>query len=360
MKKIPRFAISRWICAAVLAFTVTNASAEVFTSAAVNPDETLLATVQGKTATLWGIANGEKKYEWHMPDDDWAKESQYAGKIWDIAFVPQSDEIAVAGTANKIYFFNTRTGKLEGQSDAELSGVDNDDYIIMRICIAQDGILLATISQRNLILKEKESGRIIMKKDISDELIFQCQFTPNHRLLTSTNTRVLPNNTIVQSLNLYQNDGTPLAEEILPAEEYPFWIAIAPDGKNFAYLSVVKHTSTLNISNTDTLKKIQTLDAKKINHSGFARGLAWSPDSKKFYAGGKYHDSNGVYPVVEWHGENFSQRRILNGGKQFIQKIFALKNGKLIVVTADGWLLMDENGTIEQNHESVGKNTESA
>ena len=344
MKKIPKFAISRWICAAVLAFTVMNASAEVFTSAAVNTDETLLATVQGKTATLWDIANGEKKYEWHMPDDDWAKEYQYAGKIWDIAFVPQSDEIAVAGTANKIYFFDTRTGKLEGQSDAELSGVDND-YAITHICIAQDGKLLATISQKNLILKEKESGR---------------QFTPDHRLLTSTNSRVLPNNTVIQSLNLYQNNGTPLAEEILPAEEYPFWIAIAPDGKNFAYQSVVKNTSTLNISNTDTLKKIQTLDAKEINHSEFARGLAWSPDSKKFYAGGKYHDSNGVYPVVEWHGENFSQRRILNGGKQFIQKIFALKNGKLIVVTADGWLLMDENGTIEQNHESVGKNTESA
>lgn len=61
MKKIPKFAISRWICAAVLAFTVMNASAEVFTSAAVNTDETLLATVQGKTATLWDIANGEKK-----------------------------------------------------------------------------------------------------------------------------------------------------------------------------------------------------------------------------------------------------------------------------------------------------------
>ena len=359
MKKIPKFAISRWICAAVLAFTVMNASAEVFTSAAVNTDETLLATVQGKTATLWDIANGEKKYEWHMPDDDWAKEYQYAGKIWDIAFVPQSDEIAVAGTANKIYFFDTRTGKLEGQSDAELSGVDND-YAITHICIAQDGKLLATISQKNLILKEKESGRIIMKKDTSDRLILQCQFTPDHRLLTSTNSRVLPNNTVIQSLNLYQNNGTPLAEEILPAEEYPFWIAIAPNGKNFAYQSVVKNTATLNISNTDTLKKIQTLDAKEINHSEFARGLAWSPDSKKFYAGGKYHDSNGVYPVVEWHGENFSQRRILNGGKQFIQKIFALKNGKLIVVTADGWLLMDENGTIEQNHESVGQNTESA
>lgn len=52
MKKIPKFAISRWICAAVLAFTVMNTSAEVFTSAAVNTDETLLATVQGKTATL--------------------------------------------------------------------------------------------------------------------------------------------------------------------------------------------------------------------------------------------------------------------------------------------------------------------
>ena len=190
-----------------------------------------------------------------MPDDDWAKEYQYAGKIWDIAFVPQSDEIAVAGTANKIYFFDTRTGKLEGQSDAELSGVDND-YVITRICIAQDGKLLATISQKNLILKEKESGRIIMKKDTSGELIFQCQFTPDHRLLTSTNSRVLPNNTVIQSLNLYQNNGTPLAEEILPAEEYPFWIAIAPDGKNFAYQSVVKHTSTLKISNTDTLKKI--------------------------------------------------------------------------------------------------------
>jgi peptidase C14 caspase catalytic subunit p20 len=359
MKKIPRFAISRWICAAVLAFTVTNASAEVFTSAAVNTDETLLATVQGKTATLWDIASGEKKYEWHMPDDGWAKEYKYAGKIWDIAFVPQSDEIAIAGTANKIYFFDTRNGKLKRQFDAELSGTDND-YVIMRICIAQDGKLLATISRKNLILKEGESGRTIMKKDTSDRLILQCQFTPDHHLLTSTNIRVLPNNMVIQSLNLYQSDGTPLAEEILPAEENPFWLAIAPDGKRFAYKSGEKHTDTLNISNTDTLKKIQTLDAKEINHSEFARGFAWSPDGKKLYAGGSYHDSNGVYPVVEWYGENFSQRRILNGGKQFIQKIFALKNGKLIVVTAGGWLLMDENSTIEQNHESVGKNTESA
>ena len=59
MKKIPKFTtISRWICTTALAFTITNASAKVFTNTAINTDETLLATVQEKTATLWDIARG--------------------------------------------------------------------------------------------------------------------------------------------------------------------------------------------------------------------------------------------------------------------------------------------------------------
>lgn len=55
MKKIPKFTtISRWICTTALAFTITNASAKVFTNAAINTDETLLATVQKKNRDPMG------------------------------------------------------------------------------------------------------------------------------------------------------------------------------------------------------------------------------------------------------------------------------------------------------------------
>ena len=78
--------------------------------------------------------------------------------------------------------------------------------------------------------------------------------------------------------------------------------------------------------------------------------LAWSADGTTLYAGGTHHDADGNYPRILLQAENPAAPRYLKAGTAWIQKIIPLKNGRIIVATANEWLLLDENGTIEQRH----------
>ena len=93
--------------------TVNGSSSDTTTSTtktapivdiAVNSDETLLATAQGKEIAIWDIKTGKRISTTQMPiEDDNGKE--FFGNIYSIKFLPNQDLLAFAGAGSYIYLY---------------------------------------------------------------------------------------------------------------------------------------------------------------------------------------------------------------------------------------------------------------
>ncbi|MFC2504325.1 MAG: WD40 repeat domain-containing protein [Cardiobacterium sp.] len=306
--------------------------------AAVNADETLLVTTRNRTATIWHLANGEKQHEM-TPPPAWGI-PRLGESIQDALFDPQNRWLLI--WSDTLYFHDINSGTLQRkiETGAAPSGMG-------KLCLSPDRAWLAGAHRKFLRRIADGEPAPFFGNDYHRDIVTDCAFTPDNHLLALSFAGVHGR---PDSLRLHQTDGT-IAAEIHPAGSTGA-LALHPDGQRFA-LSAWRAINQENVIHLGTIRPLhisQTLPAGHPGEDTALVSLAWSADGTTLYAGGTHHDADGNYPLILLQADNPAAPRYLKAGTAWIQKIIPLKNGRIIVATANEWLLMDENGTIEQRH----------
>jgi len=307
-------------------------AAEPIVNGAVNADETLLATVQGKKVTVWEISSGKKLYDLTIPKESWTfKSGEYSGKISVVSFDPANKWVAIAGMANKIYFFDIQSREI-------IKEVSIPAFRVADLCIAPDKSTIAAIADNHLYGWDADSLDLLFKNDNLEENedLWRCIFFDNHDIITislNSNVRIYSNGDLIQKRKISNKNGA-------------FDISLHPNKNKFA----IAHTNGIRIGSFTPILEIQKT-AHKPNDK-YIRGISWSKDGKKLYFGGVYKNKNDIYPVFVLDIESKRIHKITES-KSFIQKILALKNGNIIILTANpAWIILDKNGRILQFHDT--------
>ena len=324
--------------------SVWTYAAEPIINGAVNADETLLVTVQGKQATVWEIATGKKRYDVQMPKEGWTyRTSKNAGRIVTAIFDPKGHWLAVAGVANKIYLFDIKSGNLITGINANANFDINSDFIT-DFCISEDGGFFVSTIQNGFVLWEtKENWHPIYYLNNSRESIvtLKCKFIDKNTFFVSVSDG---------ALLLYNTDGEKLGNGRLPNKKFsPYSISISPDKRQFAILFDDKQKNYIGIGSVKKMFINKIMDIGKLSVVDSIRDVVWSSDGKKILAGGKYR-SDDSYPVVVWDSVNLNQEILLKGDDNFIQKIIPLKDdGIVVLTTGPSWFVLNKEGKIQQH-----------
>ena len=306
-------------------------AAEPIVNGAINTDETLLATAQGKKVTVWEIASGRKLYDLTIPEESWSfKSGDYSGKISVVSFDPANRWVAIAGLANKIYFFDIKSREV-------IKEISIPAFRVADLCVTPDNSIIAAIADNRLYGWDTESLDLLFKNDNleEDEDLWRCEFFDNHGIITislNSNVRIYSNGDLIQKRKISNKSGA-------------FDISLHPNENKFA----IAHANGIKIGSFIPIEIQKT--TYKLSYK-YIRGISWSKDGQKLYFGGMYKNKNGIYPVFVLDIESKRIRKIIES-KNFIQKIIALKNGNIVILTANpAWIILDKNGRMLQFHDT--------
>jgi hypothetical protein len=325
--------------------TVNGSSSDTTTSTtktapivdiAVNSDETLLATAQGKEIAIWDIKTGKRISTTQMPIED-DNGSEFFGIVYAVIFLPQKNILGFSGVSSYIYFYDIDKHKI-------ITKLATDTLIdITSLCTSPDGRYIAAtykgvqvwqVSNWEKIMDDKTYGNTL------SSLSFSCEFSRDNKLITSA---------LDGTLRLYKikNEHVELTKINKLNNSTIFKLALHQDSERIAVSYMKDGEFFLGIGNVNDLIIEDKVDESNINNVIFARGLTWSQNGTYLYAGGKYHNMDGKAPVFYWTDNGLGKRYQILGGNTYVQSIVAIKNGSIIVATADpSWLIQDQQGNL--------------
>ena len=311
-------------------------------NAAVNVDETLLVTTQGKTASVWDIASGKKKYDVQIPKDGWSKLPKFTGNITTAVFDPQNRWLAIGGKADYIYLLKIGAGNIFHKLPIYTE-------MIQHLCVSKQGDYLAGAALDGILVWNTKDWKLVSheKKYYEDDIAEKCEFTKDNHLIISSANGYLRLHDISNNLML--------VEESRVFDRMPADFALHPDKKTVA----IAYYNNIVVGNIYPMRMNYKLNDNFINGiRNYAMTVAWSPKGEKIYAGGSFCIENNC-PILIWNKKGTGEGYILKSerGNKNIRKIIPLKNGKIIVVTSEPvWLIQDGNGHILSIHNIIVNN----
>lgn len=305
-------------------------------NAAVNVDETLLVTTQGKTASVWNIVSGEKKYDVQIPKDGWSKLPKFTGNITTAVFDPQNRWLAIGGMTGYVYLFESNTGnfyyKLPIYAD-----------IIQDLCVSKKGEYIAGTTSGGVLLWATTNWKLISynRELYNNDVPLKCKFTKDNHLIT-----ISANGYI----RLHDNNLA-LIEQTRPFELAPSDFALHPDEKRIA----VAYHNDIILLNMTSMQIYNHVNSNINGSKNYAITVSWSPKGEKLYSGGSFCFENNC-PIFVWDKKGAGKGDILKSERENknIRKIIPLKNENIVVVTSEPvWLMQNGNGHILSIHNIV-------
>ncbi len=328
----------RYLLLACMAWTSVwvYAAEPLIINAAVNADETLLVITQGKTASVWDIASGKKKYDVQMPRDEWSKVPKFVGNIKTAFFDPQNRWLAIGGMANHIYLFKTDAGNIFHKLPIHTE-------MIQHLCVSKKGDYLAGATLDGILLWKTKDWKLISheKKHYEDDIVEKCEFTKDNHLITSSANGYLRLHDI--------NNNLALIEESRVFDRMPADFALHPDEKTVA----IAYYDNIVVENIYPIHMDYKVNDNFINEIGnYAMTVSWSPEGEELYAGGSFCIENNC-PILAWDNKGTGEGHILKSERdnKNIRKIIPLKNKNIVIVTSEPvWLIQDYSGHILSLH----------
>ena len=334
----------RYLLLACMAWTSVwvYAAEPLIINAAVNVDETLLVTTQGKTASVWDIASGKKKYDVQIPKDGWSKLPKFTGNITTAVFDPQNRWLAIGGMAGYVYLFESNAGnfyyKLPIYAD-----------IMQDLCISEKGEYIAGTTSGGILLWSTTNWKLISynREYHNNDVPLKCEFIKDNSLITvSANGYIRLHDT---------NNNLALIDQIKPFKLAPSDFALHPDKVRIA----VAYHDNIILINTASMQTYSHINNDITKSGNYAMTISWSLEGEKLYSGGSFCIENNC-PVLVWDKKGTGEGYILKSKRKNknIRKIIPLKNEKIVVVTSEPvWLIQDDNGRILSVHNIVVNNS---
>ena len=307
-------------------------AAEPIINAAVNADETLLVTVQGKKATVWEIATGKKLYDVQMSEEDWSyKELKNGGRIMVATFDPKNRWLVVGGGANGIYLFDVKSDALEKKLVPNVRLIED-------ICLSSDGNFLVDTFIGGLSIWDttKWEYKDVLKNGRINIPVGECVFISNKKFITASDDG---------ELDVFDVDGNNInTKKNSQGMSDVHSLAINADKDKFAVSFDNGEREFLFIGDVDSLSTSE-MDIDDISTINFSRSLSWSRIGNILYAGGALSSKDNGYAILNWDLKRPDKRGIINIKSGFIQEIITLKNEDIIVATAEpAWLKINKKG----------------
>ena len=325
----------RYLLLACMVWTsVWTYAAEPIINAAINADETLLVTVQGKKATVWEVVTGKKLYDVQMSEEDWSyKELKNSGRVMVATFDPQNRWLIVGGGANGIYLFDIKSGVLEKKLTPNVRLIED-------ICLSSNGNFLVDTFIGGLTIWDttKWTHKDVLKNGRINIPVGECAFISNKKFITASDDG---------ELDIFDVNGNNInTKKNSQRMSDVHSLAINVDKDKFAVSFDHGEREFLFIGDVDSLLTSE-MDIDDISKINFSRSLSWSRISNVLYAGGSLNSEDNGYTILNWDLKYPSKRGTIDIKSGFVQKIITLKSGDIIVATAEpAWLKINKKGEI--------------
>ncbi|MBT3904213.1 MAG: hypothetical protein HOB79_14035 [Rhodospirillaceae bacterium] len=292
----------------------------------VDKDERIMATVSlDKTVRIWSVNDGTLLRTIRVPVG-----GSYEGALYSLDISPDGTRIVTGGwTGNwnggwSIYEFDVATGEMTRHVTKVPNRVNHMAY-------SPDGKYLA-VSMKHPVgdTKDGEGLRIYNTHDFSvkmDDTDFDsdsvwAEFAPDGRLLVTG---------LDGYLRLYDKTFKNKIKKKAPGGEWIVAASFSPDGK---YIAMgYGDSARVDIVSAKTLKYLKKANTRDIKEGHVSR-VAWSPDGKYLYAGGRY-DKGGWNPIRRWSTKSMRRYVEYSAVKNAVMQILPLKDGRVIFIGRD-------------------------
>ena len=280
----------------------------------------LVTASDDKTARVWSLASGELLKVLRPPIG-----SGNEGKLYAVAISPDGGTVATAGWSRlardgqlHIYLFDRASGRLQRR----ISGLPN---VIYHLAYSPDGrYLAAALGGANgiRVYETRDYREIARDVDYGDDS-YWAEFDRRGRLVTSSYDGYV---------RLYDAQFKRIAKRKAPGGEQPFAVRFSPDG---ALVAVgFDDTTAVNVLAGEDLSFRYAPDTSSVAN-GDLSAVAWSHDGQRLYAGGRYRDSSGIHPILQWSQAGRGPVTRLPAATNTIMDLRALADGRLVFGAAD-------------------------
>ena len=281
----------------------------------------IVTSSDDKTVRVWNARTGELEQVLRPPHSPDAE-----GKLYSVAISPDGKTVVCGGWTgwnwdgyHSIYIFDRSTGKMTRR----LTGHEN---VINHLVYSRDGkYLAATLGRNNGVRIYKTSDYSLVKADRSyggDS--YGADFDSKGRLVTASYDGFI---------RIYDKGFNLIAQKRGISGQYPFSVAISPDGSKVAV-------------GYDDIYKVDVLDGKDLNYlftpdsTGITKGdmaaVCWSLDGKNPYAGGKYWNSVlNSYAIRKWSAEGRGSYVDLPGSNDTVMQIVQTRYRGILYCSCD-------------------------
>jgi WD40 repeat protein len=286
-----------------------------------------------KTVRVWSLADGKLLRTIRMPAG-----LDNIGKIYAVAMSPDGDLVAAGGetgwtsdaTGHPIYLFEARTGKMR----ARTAGLPN---ITIGLAFSSEGRYLAAglggKGGLRVYDRDRQWTEAFRDTNYGDD-IYGATFAADGRLATASRDG---------KVRLYDPDF----KLVVPARkatggDKPHRIAFSPDGTTLAVGHA--HAATVDLFDAHSLAPLPRPNVDGLGN-GSLHNVTWSKDGKTLYAGGTYAF------VLAWANAGRGERRALPAGRNTVEGLAALPDGRLFMAAADPFVeLLEPDGKIRWAH----------
>jgi WD40 repeat protein len=279
----------------------------------------LVTASDDKTARLWSLASGELLKVLRPPIG-----TGNEGKLYAVAISPDGETVAAAGWTkagidfHNIYLFGRASGRLQRR----ISGLPE---VIHHLAYAPNGrYLAATLGKPNGIrLYDTRDYREIARDSDYGDRSNWAEFDRRGRLVTSS---------YDGDVRLYDAQFKRIARRKAPGGERPFAVRFSPDGTLVAV--GFDDTRAVNVLSGEDLSFRNAPDTGSVA-SGNLLAVAWSRDGQRLYAGGRYRDSSGICPILQWSQAGRGPVTRLPAATNTVIDLRTLANGRLVFGAQD-------------------------